>query len=829
MNLLAFFSPRTLANPPNLSSKESFCQLTIQPNHVLVGSCNSLLNCSQPLMKIHKIALLLALGIICCFSTLFAQTGLIPTLPPDTLPGQAYPQALAQPTPAPSPAPAYIDILNDKVQLEKGDRLSYRIAEERSAPILLVVNDAGDLDVPLIGHIPAIGKTCKQLAAIIKPLLEKDYYYKATVIIGLETHSERSIGKVYIMGQVRVPGGIDIPAGETLTVSKALARAQGFSDYADKEKVRLFRKTESGQIEMIIVDVAEITDKGLLDKDPAILPNDTIVVPEIKRFHSKVYVLGRVNVPGGLDLQENEQITVTKSIARVQGFAEFADKEKVKLLRKSVVIPWFDVEDFLNPFALSNKIVASPDPISQHLKARFKPESIAVLANPKSTKQQQKFILIEELNKAIQGDLLYDDQRFAAIPLSADAKRMKALNPKGEDLIRLNRILLEDAFPREVRRFRLPEYQVFIVNVAEILDKGLVDKDPPMEPNDLVIVPESKRTYSKVSIMGQVRYPQTMELPPGGNLSVSQVIDHAGGFSEFANKGKVKLLRKNPADSYLFTPNDFPKVRNLVKRLQEHKDAFSFFLWEHFTYPTRQILVDPSATPEQQSMAIVKEFNRLIKDGFIYTEERFTNVKLPPEITLAVASQSGACLLTAGDFLDISSFAFKLQSHIEPFFLFLWNQCTEQERKTIENAVAGTRQQETALVDALLTRLNAILRSGSIYNPQLFEKVEISPESLALLTLNPQGEELVRLNRLLLEDTCPQEIKKSPYNPLDNTVVRLNRRLFEAAFPHEITRHEEYQSVIVNMQRIIDRAELDKDPLIEPDDLIMVPERWINF
>ena len=132
-------------------------------------------------------------------------------------------------------------------------------------------------------------------------------------------------------------------------------------------------------------------------------------------------------------------------------------------------------------------------------------------------------------------------------------------------------------------------------------------------------------------------------------------------------------------------------------------------------------------------------------------------------------------------------------------------------------------------MDTLLTRLNAILRSGSVYNPQVFEKVEISPETLALLTTNPQGDELVRLNRMLLEDACPQEIKKAPYNPQDKTVVRLNRRLLEVAYPHEILRHEEYQSIMVDMQRIIDKAELDKDPLIEPDDLIMVPERWINF
>ena len=758
-----------------------------------------------------------------CFSPLLAQNELIPPVgaPPPAAPSETL-------TPNPNVSVVSIDNLNDKVRLEKGDRLSYRIAEERTPAIPLTVNDAGDVDVPLIGHVRATGKTCKQLAEEIKPLLEKEFYYKATVIIGLETHSERSIGKVYVMGQVRLPGGLEIPAGETLTVSKAIARAQGFSDFADKQNVRLIRKNDQGKSEMAIINVDEIVDKGLLDKDALVLPNDTIVVPEAKRFHTKVYVLGRVRMPSGLELQDNEQITVSKAIARAQGFADFADQQKVKLMRKNVVIPWFTVEDFLNSFGISNKITASPDPLSKHLKTLFSPQSLAVLSNPNSTAQQQKFVLIDEFNKAIQGALLYDDQRFADINLSSDSKRLKAQNPKGEDLIRLNRMLLEDAYFRELRRNRPPEYQTFIVNIAEIFEKGLVDKDPVMEANDLVIVPESKRTNSKVSIMGQVRYPQTMEMLPGGNLTVSQVIAHAGGFAEFANKRKVKLLRKSPPDSYLFVADDIVKIRPLVKKLQEHKDPLSRYLWEHFTYPARQVLNDPRSTPGQQKLAIIKEFNRMAKEGSIYSEDRFVEVKLPPEIVLAITAQAGTCLFTANDFLDISSFVVKLNSHADPFFQFLWNQFSEPERKLIENAISSTRQQDI-LVDTLLTRLNSVLKGGLIYSPQVFEKIEISPEVLALLTQNPKGDELVRLNRQLMEDACPQEIKKTPYNPHDKNIVRLNRRLFECAFPQEISRHDEYRSMIVDLQRIIDKAELDKDPLVEPDDLIMVPERWINF
>jgi len=62
--------------------------------------------------------------------------------------------------------------------------VSYRVVEERKDPIPLMVTDSGEIEVPYIGRVPAAGKTCKELAYEIKPLLEKDYFYKATVIVG---------------------------------------------------------------------------------------------------------------------------------------------------------------------------------------------------------------------------------------------------------------------------------------------------------------------------------------------------------------------------------------------------------------------------------------------------------------------------------------------------------------------------------------------------------------------------------------------------------------------------------------------------------------------
>ena len=173
-----------------------------------------------------------------------------------------------------------MDVLDDTRHLGSGDRLSYRVVEERRPPVGLTITDSGEVEVPLIGRVKASGRTCRELAQAIRPLLEHDYFYKATVILGLDAVSAKSRGRVYISGQVRQQGPIEIPPDERFTLSKAILKAGGLADFANKKKIKLIRKNAGGSAETIIVDLDAITVRGQLDKDPEIFPDDTIIVPE---------------------------------------------------------------------------------------------------------------------------------------------------------------------------------------------------------------------------------------------------------------------------------------------------------------------------------------------------------------------------------------------------------------------------------------------------------------------------------------------------------------------------------------------------------------------
>lgn len=180
-------------------------------------------------------------------------------------------------------APNTMAGLNDKRPLGIGDKISLSIAEDEKAPMSLSVTDSGEIEVPYIGRVSVGGKTCKQLASHVKRLLEKEYYYEATVLISLDSAGSRSVsrGRFYLSGQVLRPGPYELPADEALTVGKAIIRAGGFSQYANKKKVKLMRSGASKEkLETTLLDMVAILEKGEAGKDVVIQPDDTIIVDE---------------------------------------------------------------------------------------------------------------------------------------------------------------------------------------------------------------------------------------------------------------------------------------------------------------------------------------------------------------------------------------------------------------------------------------------------------------------------------------------------------------------------------------------------------------------
>ena len=170
-----------------------------------------------------------------------------------------------------------MSVLDDKKKLGPNDFVSFRVVEDRDNESQhLRVNDNGELEVPYVGLVPAQGKSCKELAYTIKSLLEREYYYHATVILAVDRVSEKSKGRIYVYGSVKNQGPQEVPPDESYTVSKAIIKAGGFGDFANKRKVKLTRK--NGQ--EFTVDLKRVIEEGHTVEDLELQPDDQIYVPQ---------------------------------------------------------------------------------------------------------------------------------------------------------------------------------------------------------------------------------------------------------------------------------------------------------------------------------------------------------------------------------------------------------------------------------------------------------------------------------------------------------------------------------------------------------------------
>ena len=168
-------------------------------------------------------------------------------------------------------------VLDEKKKLGPNDYVSFRVVEDRDNDSQhLRVNDNGELEVPYVGLVQAAGKSCKELAYTVKAALEREYYFHATVIIAVDHISEKSRGRVYVYGSVKGQGPQEIPADESYTVSKAIIRAGGFGDFANKRKVKLTRKGGHDYI----VDLKRVIEEGHTEEDVVLQPDDQIYVPQ---------------------------------------------------------------------------------------------------------------------------------------------------------------------------------------------------------------------------------------------------------------------------------------------------------------------------------------------------------------------------------------------------------------------------------------------------------------------------------------------------------------------------------------------------------------------
>jgi hypothetical protein len=126
----------------------------------------------------------------------------------------------------------------------------------------------------------------------------------------------------------------------------------------------------------------------------------------------------------------------------------------------------------------------------------------------------------------------------------------------------------------------------------------------------------------------------------------------------------------------------------------------------------------------------------------------------PHGSTVAPKAGSASSTFSVEDLADLPSFVAKLRA-ATPVAEHLLSRLSEETQDLLSNYEDGA---DADLKEALVTDLNAVLCGPPLYEKNRFEQVDLGPETVELLEYAPEGEELRRLNRLLLQDAFPTEL-----------------------------------------------------------------------
>jgi polysaccharide export outer membrane protein len=241
--------------------------------------------------------------------------------PAETLPAavdRAPKETAAPPETGPAAAPNASAMA---MRITAGDLLSFSVYGVPELAQDIRVGNAGDVYLPLIGYVQLGGLTLDQAQTVIENRLRagefvknphvtlylKDFINQSAIVTGEVTHPGiyPITGSQRLLEVLAVAGGLTQRAGRTVTITHR--------DHPD---------------EPVKVDLPSDLAKSPKD-NIEIFPGDTLLVNRA----GLVYVVGEVQRPAGLVMDNYEKMTVMQAIALVGGPTSVAAMNSARLIR----------------------------------------------------------------------------------------------------------------------------------------------------------------------------------------------------------------------------------------------------------------------------------------------------------------------------------------------------------------------------------------------------------------------------------------------------------------------------------------------------------------
>ena len=183
-------------------------------------------------------------------------------------------------------------LAQDTYRIKPGDVVRIEVLEDSTINRESLVLPDGRVSVPLVGTVQVGGRSVDEVRADVIEKLRPNFAADPTVFVSLSQLSEpapqRSTGsgsrdiRIYVLGEVGAPGGVEVQ--RDTTVLQALALVGGFSKFAATKRVQLRRADKSGVEKIYNVNYQDIL-AGKSNLGATVLrQGDVIIVPQRRLF-----------------------------------------------------------------------------------------------------------------------------------------------------------------------------------------------------------------------------------------------------------------------------------------------------------------------------------------------------------------------------------------------------------------------------------------------------------------------------------------------------------------------------------------------------------------
>lgn len=228
--------------------------------------------------------------------------------------------------------------LGSRYVLGVDDEITVQVLKAKEIPRTPVrIGPSGYISLPMVGRVPAAGRTPEQLEAELARRLGV-YIRDPQVTVGISQFRSQPVS---VIGAVNKPGVHQLAGRKTLI--EILSLAGGVREDAGY-KVKITRHLDwgplplpgaevdsSGDFRVAEVNLEDVMEARNPEQNVLIMPHDVISVPRA----DMVYVIGGVHRSGGFVLSERENITVLQALALAGGLKATAKKKAVKILREA--------------------------------------------------------------------------------------------------------------------------------------------------------------------------------------------------------------------------------------------------------------------------------------------------------------------------------------------------------------------------------------------------------------------------------------------------------------------------------------------------------------